>query len=471
MKYGGDGASEHLNKHFLALHEYQAQNYVHQHASTVNYLLPPASPRDDRSIESNDRVFHSNNSLWEEVIRHRIHSGRYIKLESFFLFEWIPRSPGLYYTDDGQQARRDALRDIDAVENGIVIYNPHGKASMLEGGIGNYRLRPCNIAGTEHYLMSASSDGTCHEGFPIAVPSELHNKYISEIVERGTVVCTLVGHLKFIPNELDTLYLGYRNVPQLYLLVEDIIPPAHPKSRGMEDLTVSVATTFTGEVDGRLGLYATYINFDPSDKNSLRLHLDWMENEYVGRKYKGTVITDFDQQESHFPNAVFSLDKVMSRNLSYAEVASMSNKVHGDVQFLLAQQKHAVLLIGREVYMSGSSKYDLSQATNTTIVEQNEGGIHQQYITERTSALEPLDLAALVPQLSQLWAEAQKEPDAQANKESLDAIADAEASAKKGDEKGVLASLKKAGTWAYNIAEKLAITVVAKAIEKATGIS
>lgn len=470
MRYNSDGAADHQSKHLLTLDGRQATTYVQKHTSTVNYLLPLVEKDINPPQRHHDKIFHSNNSIWEETIYRMLHSDNYIKLESFFLFEWIPRSPGLYYTEDARNARRDAQQNIEAVENGVVIYNPYGKASMLDGGIGNYRLKPCKIEGADYFLMSASSEGICHEGFPVAVPSDLYSKWINEIVDRGTVVCTLIGHLKFIPDELDTLYHGYRDVPQLYLLVEDITTPAHPKSRGMEDLRVSVAVTFAGEVEGRSGLYATYVNFDPSDKHSLRLNLDWMENEYVGKKYNGTIITDFDQQQKNFPKAVFSLDKVMTRTLNYAEVASVSDKLYRSPTDLLQQQERVTLLMQKEVYMSGSSKYDMSNAKIGAVVDTVQGDFNQTDLLKDSATSTPLDLAALVPQLSHLWAEAQKEPDAHVNKESLNAIADAEASAKKGDENGALTHLKKAGAWAYSIAEKLTIAVAAKAIQKAMGI-
>ena len=95
-----------------------------------------------------------------------------------------------------------AQNEIDSVIDDAVVYNPYGKGSMLEGGIGNIRLKPITINGQECFLVGASASGVCHEGFPIALPSQLYDQYIDQISERGANFCAVVGKLKFIPNEV-----------------------------------------------------------------------------------------------------------------------------------------------------------------------------------------------------------------------------------------------------------------------------
>ena len=98
----------------------------------------------------------------------------------------------------------------------------------------------------------------------------------------------------------------------------------------MEDLKVSVAVSFTSEFEGGTNTYASYVNFDPSDYRSFRESVEWMEQDYIVGKYKGRVITDFDEQRSHFPNAPFSLKKVMELSLSRPEVINVIHELHLD---------------------------------------------------------------------------------------------------------------------------------------------
>ena len=290
--------------------EYTFGSALWVHVSTSAYLItpPPISP-----TGGTDHIYtyHENIALWNDAIRSKkFYPGCRIKLEDFFLFEWFPRSPGLYFTPEGKQAREEAQHRIIGVKEGTVLYNPYGKQSMLDGGIGNIRLNPIFLNGKEWVLMSASGNGTCHQGFPVAVPLELYKQSIDEIRTRGASLRTLVGELKIVPKVLDELYYGYTGVPKLYLQVDDAKIPLQGKSRTLGDLNVSVAVSFSGEVEGSRGIFATYVSFDPSQHGEFETAIDWMADHYV-EAYKGTILTDFDEQENHFREAKFSLNKVM----------------------------------------------------------------------------------------------------------------------------------------------------------------
>ncbi len=314
-----DDAIDKSDKHLVNLAEYHVESVLIEHVANANYLMPStAALEPEASVQ--DRTFTANNNIWEAILFERVRSGMNVKLDSFFLFEWFPRSPGLFHSELGRWARQEAQSNVLEKSDATVIYNPSGKKSMLDGGVGNIRLRPIETEDGELWLMCASSNGTCHEGFPVAVPQPLYDRYIGEIADRGTTVCDLVGKLRFIPERFAGLY---REAPQLYLLVEEIRPASHPKSRSMEDLSVSVATMFVSDFDGANRPHACYVNFDPSIPTSLREHIQWMEQEYVVGRYKGRVITDFDEQRSHFPNAPFSLEKVMNLEIDTPEARNV----------------------------------------------------------------------------------------------------------------------------------------------------
>lgn len=246
------------------------------------------------------KEYYSNNSIWEDNIRVGNHfHGLEIKLNSFFIFEWFPRSPGLYFTDVGRRARYDARERIISAADGAIVYNPYGKQSMLDGGVGNFRLKPVNINNRDLTFVCASDNGVCHQGFPIAIPTELFNKCVDEIKGRGAALRTLVGELKFVPKELEEVYIGYTGVRKFYLEVAEIQPPEQRKSRTYAELHVSVAASFEGVVDERAGVYATYVTFDPSERGALERAVQWMGEKYV-LGYNGKVLTDFDEHENHF---------------------------------------------------------------------------------------------------------------------------------------------------------------------------
>ena len=276
-----DDAIERIPKHLISLSEYQLEPYLATHLATANYRVA-SSEQIDAFEQPTQRVFYTNNSVWEAILYERLRrTDITVILDGFFIFEWLPRSPGLFHTEQGRYARRDAEHSIESVSDGLIVYNPYGKASMLDGGVGNVRLKPIDVRDKSFVFMTASSNGICHEGFPVAVPIEFYNQCIDEITARGTVVRKLVGKLKFIPDGLSELYRGYAGVPQLYLEVENVLAPTHTQSRHMQELRVSVAASFISDYEGPDRVYATYVNFDPSERDSLRRAAEWIEQDYV----------------------------------------------------------------------------------------------------------------------------------------------------------------------------------------------
>jgi hypothetical protein len=257
-----DEAAQTAARHFVPLQGWSARTVVGTQVDAAGYQ---AAADMNESQKINVPICHSNNEIWELILHNRVRrSDLRISLDSFFLFEWFPRSPGLFHTSNGRQARRLAQKWIVEFAGGTVVYDPYGKASMLDGGVGTVRFRPIELAGTSYYLMTASSSGTCHEGFPIAVPEEFYNRMIDEIEDHGAVVRNVTGHLRFVPERMRSFFADVRDVPQLYLVVDDVGMPAHARSRRMEELRVSVAVSFVSDYEGVPRMYASYVTFDPS---------------------------------------------------------------------------------------------------------------------------------------------------------------------------------------------------------------
>jgi hypothetical protein len=339
------------------------------HISTSTYLVPPS---DERKIPGDFETFYQNNTLWEAAVTAKsLHHGRRIRLDSFFIFEWVPRAPGLYWTPEAKFARAEAKQRIIKIDQGRVVYSPYGKQSMLDGGIGNIRLNPLVVHGNELMFMSASANGVCHQGFPIAVSPDLYTQIIDEIRDRGAVVRTLVGRVRLIPKELTDLYAGYIAVPKLYLQVEEATQPFQRKSRTIEDFEISVAVSFQGVVEKKPGIYATYVTFDPSTPASFDEAINWMRDEYV-HSYEGRILTDFDEQENHFLEARFSLRKVMQLDLQEADFNSIGVYIGSVHQFIttqqLIQEQTNYNALGGNIGAFGKN----ARATNVTQIERSQ---------------------------------------------------------------------------------------------------
>lgn len=334
--YSGD-TSPNVGKYIMQIDPFVFKPILYNHISTSSYLLTDKKAGD--IIKGSDVSFISNNNVWENIILDNIrHIDSKIILISFFLFEWFPRSPGLYHTPQGRDAREEAEGRKISTKDGLTVYDPYGKISMLDGGYGNIRLKPIRLDNGLYYFMTASDNGICHQGFPIALPEYFYTRTINEIRERGSVVKDLIGILKSVPEDIDNLYRGYKNVPKVYLEVEELRDPTYPKRVSTEEKVVTVACSFISNYEGWSKIYASYVGFDPSKKRELIENTEWMEQEYVRGMYKGRVLTDFDQITNHFDDAPFSLKKIMNLEVTTADISLLASAIGGSSNDILIIQ-------------------------------------------------------------------------------------------------------------------------------------
>ena len=199
-----------------------------------------------------------------------------------------------------------------------IIFNPYGKFTMLETGIGSVRLAPLERDGELFWFCSASSIGWSDHGIPLVIPDTLYQQVFPEIRETGSVRARIRGQVKFIYNAVPNgnaissyiqrkIYDTYHGLPRLYVYVDDIDREDQIKGESLH-LKVCAAITFISAYEtGKPRHYATYVGFDPSIANDMEHAIDWMTESYVERRYQGRIVTDFDEQLPKFADTIFSL--------------------------------------------------------------------------------------------------------------------------------------------------------------------
>jgi hypothetical protein len=162
--------------------------------------------------------YNKNEEVWQDIARRRISAGMGVVLKQFQVLDWFPRAPGLYHTHNAKWARDEAfhhlhhgfreapIRDHAQIKSKkkrapdyTVVFTPQGKMSMLEGGIGSIRLKPINVFGEPHWLMTASSDGITHTGVPLAIPRRLYGPYLPLFNNMEQFAPRLVESLNLCP--------------------------------------------------------------------------------------------------------------------------------------------------------------------------------------------------------------------------------------------------------------------------------
>jgi len=81
---------------------------------------------------------------------------------------------------------------------------------------------------------------------------------------------------------------------------------------------------FRGEIPENLlsGDFWTFSHFDPSIRGSMQQCIRWI-TDYVEIRYKGRVVTDFDQQNLHFIRPpIFPMSTLMDPLVSFGSISS-----------------------------------------------------------------------------------------------------------------------------------------------------
>ncbi|MBT7015632.1 MAG: hypothetical protein HN965_05035 [Anaerolineae bacterium] len=293
--------------------------------SQIDLAYYPMINRHTTAETDNEKRVTSNQEAWQLFLNEELYDTRRITLTHFHLFEWFPLTPGLFHTPSARQNRENAYKMRFKAQNGRSYFNPYGKADMLRGGIGAVRLRPRKVLEEPHFFMTASSNGVCHEGFPVLIPRRFYGRLKARLLRDGAVPVTLSGEMRYLFDDLPTFFEGHREIPQLYLHVDQIEDLPQPRAE-LKEYTVSAAISFVGKFDGQEGVYATYATFNPARRDSLHQAVRWLEEFYVEGQYEGVVVTDFDEIQPRFPNVLFGLPDLMAGELNQNKIKSFLQK-------------------------------------------------------------------------------------------------------------------------------------------------
>jgi hypothetical protein len=350
---GDERFERHLSRAVAPMRPRDAASYIEGQIGIAEIR----SEIDETPTSDKDRAYRTNDAIWQDIISEKIRANTVIHLEEFVLTEWIPWSPGTFHTRAAADARREAWdyripdeiireaqRGMQPLPNALpfnfhgivpssrdtIVFDPRGKLSMIQGGVGCVRLQPVDLRAREFWLIGATSSLVAHEGIVVAVNSDQYDEIIGDISSGGLQCNKITGRLRFAR---DLEHLDFRSgIPKLYLEAENIDrkPMTWLKRRTKPSCLVCAAAAFESSYEGSSKLYATYANFNSDSKSSLNGAVEWMEEEYVRGMFRGTVVADFDEQSTRFSGAVFGLGKVMRDGIHLPDAAKLVLSVSDD---------------------------------------------------------------------------------------------------------------------------------------------
>lgn len=288
---------------------------------------------------SYDKELTSNVHLWDFLLKNEGYPNQTIKIKNFFLLEWIPTSPGQYFTKEASDMRRGAMRrsrDYVKPNERFIELRPNEKESMVRGGLGSLRIGPKKIEGESQHVLCLSSNAISHEGIPILINQTLYLKVVNQIKENGLCCVNLIGSLRLLPSDNFGIKLRYgRNVPKYCIQAEDIellkTNPVNPQ--------VSLAILYNKHDNDWGSNYGhSFCTFEPiKNEKNLKLAIDWL-NDYAIRYSEDkepNVIGDFDEYYEHFSSVDLPLIQIANGHIPYDKLKELQNK--GNLHFEIIQ--------------------------------------------------------------------------------------------------------------------------------------
>ncbi len=318
---------EKLDRPFtVAANQYTNDEFFKEHLSTVNLF----SEGSITSAQPPDLTFQTNAGFWAKILPSYNVLMKTVCLEKFQLIDWYPRSPGKFHTADARYLEHEAKMSHKVRDKaGGWYFDPYGKIQMMEAGYGAFRFNPIYVKGETYRLCTATSDGICHSGIPLAIPESFFESNHAEL----HLCYDFIGKVVSLPDILKSHFQHQRRIPQIYVRVDELKEKSRP-----DDYSVDITPTIFFTSDKPLNPqyvnwvreygYVTYVTCRTNSNIELDDASDWLES-YVTR-YKGEVLTNYDEMRPAFSNVPFSLQRVRSGTVIASNVSIETD--HLDVQ-------------------------------------------------------------------------------------------------------------------------------------------
>jgi hypothetical protein len=259
--------------------------------------------------------FSTSKDLWNSILKRKIKAGDVVSLHNFQLLEWLPLSPGRYFTPNAAEQRKGARTYLNYQSN---EYLPLGKMGMVLGGVGSVRLAPRSLRSGDVCFLCASSNGVSHEGIGLVCPLDETRRLQQVLSRKGSIAVSLDGTMSALPLGVSPLIFD-RFVPKYYIFVHKIKVIGDINTKPL----VTVAITFNssdswrtkadlGDIKFDASKNWSFASFDPRHENDeLPEVVEWLKKYTVRHSYKENrenesvpIVGDFDETCQYFDNPV-----------------------------------------------------------------------------------------------------------------------------------------------------------------------
>jgi hypothetical protein len=236
----------------------------------------------------------------------------FVRLNGFRITDWFPRAPGVYWSAPGTEIRTYLSNQYEYNDAQLGSYfRPATKSALIEmGGIGAIRLRPRRLDGEDCWFATALKGNECHSGIPLAIPDALLR---GAGVGWGDQV-NIVGQVRFLQDAgLDDVAAYVHHTRPLIVFVDELQGVTNRQPGESIVITPVVLFEFTDwrSRDGYDRAQYTFVRCSTASDSDLDAAVAWIEK--YAKKFKGRVITNFDEQRPALANAPLSYQRLVDK--------------------------------------------------------------------------------------------------------------------------------------------------------------
>jgi hypothetical protein len=259
------------------------------------------------SSSSDFKSYTDNTTFWSDAHAKRHRQLMPVYLTRFHLMEWLPASPGRYFTEEARSSRANAELHLDPRLN---EYRLEGKSDMIRGGMGSFRLAAQHFDGRSHYFLGATSTGISHEGIPVVLNERDYQQVMPLISRAGGCLVDLEGTLQILQMSPPAANIPFSSFyypgASRYCLVVKHVYIREPSPE--EGLFATVAIAFSLEKAFSPTKGWAYTSFHPGWGQNLEDAVAWLQNyaerHSADRSGQPIILADFDEHYQHFDTTV-----------------------------------------------------------------------------------------------------------------------------------------------------------------------
>jgi hypothetical protein len=301
------------------------------------------------SAKAIDREYTRNEAFWQDAKSNRLFEGMRVELDGFQITEWLPYSPGRYFSSEASRNRELAEKFWDDSRHEFTLT---GKEAMVLGGVGCLRLLSKNVDSVPLFILGATSTGVCHQGIPVLLTEEVYRKSIEPIKETGSYFGKFSGTIRGLP---EPFHLEFGSeIPKYCIFVDEKAALRAKRKKPDRMPLVTAAITFDAGDHARNQEHDfdmikkgwSYYSFSPdAEQLGLKEAVHWL-SDYAHR-YSGmprpSILSDFDEHFDHFPGQV-----------EFPQARILKGQID-ETRFMIYAQRFGITIQAKEFYMDAST--------------------------------------------------------------------------------------------------------------------